>query len=92
MHVLWHRLYVLQQSYCQYTTKGYGAEITGYVNIASGNEQHLQAAVAYVGPTSVAVDASSTAFRVSYGKWRQLMLKVDYESFVKFSTLYTVLF
>ena len=55
----------VQQSYCKYTTGGLGAEITGFIQIASGNEQDLQTAVAYVGPIATAVDASSSAFRVS---------------------------
>ena len=55
----------VQQSYCKYTTGGMGAEITGSIQIASGSEKDLQTAVAYVGPIAVAVDASSSAFRVS---------------------------
>lgn len=41
--------------------------MSGTVSIKSGSESSLQAAVANVGPVSVAVDAASTAFRVSYG-------------------------
>ena len=33
--------------------------------MSSGNENDLQTALAYVGPIAVAVDASSSAFRVS---------------------------
>ena len=43
---------------------GSGAEISRFIQIASGNEKDLQTALAYVGPIAVAVDASSTAFRV----------------------------
>lgn len=60
------RFFVLQQSYCRYATGSLGAEITGMIQVASGNENDLQTALAYVGPISVAVDASSAAFRVSY--------------------------
>ena len=56
----------IQQSYCKYTTGGIGAEITGSIQVASGSEGDLQSAVAYVGPIAVAVDASSSAFRVSH--------------------------
>ena len=56
----------MQQSYCKFTTGGLGAEITGFIQIDSGNENNLQTAVAYVGPVATAVDASSSAFRVSH--------------------------
>ena len=39
--------------------------MSGIVMIRSGSESDLQAAVAFAGPVAVAVDASSTAFRVS---------------------------
>ena len=42
-----------------------GAGMTGVVQISIGNENHLLAAVASTGPVSVAVDGSSSAFRVS---------------------------
>ena len=38
--------------------------MSGSVSVKSGSESDLQAAVAYVGPVAVAVDASSRAFRV----------------------------
>ena len=38
--------------------------MSGSVAIASGDESALQSAVANVGPISVAVDASSSGFRV----------------------------
>ena len=38
--------------------------MSGMVLINSGSESELQAAVAYVGPVSVAVDAGSNGFRV----------------------------
>jgi len=40
--------------------------MSGTVAIQSGSESNLQAAVANVGPVSVAVDASSNAFRVRH--------------------------
>ena len=39
--------------------------MSSYVKLQSGVEKHLQRAVAYVGPVSVAVDASNKAFRVT---------------------------
>ena len=38
---------------------------TGIVQIKSGNEKELQAAVATGGPVAVAIDGSSNAFRVN---------------------------
>lgn len=38
--------------------------MSGSVSISSGSEDDLQSALAYIGPVSVAVDASNTAFRV----------------------------
>lgn len=38
--------------------------MSGILNIESGNEHDLLAAVATVGPVAAAVDASSNAFRV----------------------------
>lgn len=42
-----------------------GGRINGSRVIEQGNEDDLQSAVAEIGPIAVAVDASSTAFRVS---------------------------
>lgn len=41
-----------------------GAQMSSFINIQSGVETNLQRAIAYVGPVSVAVDASNKAFRV----------------------------
>lgn len=57
-------VFYVQQSYCKYATGGRGAQITGFIQISSGNERDLQTAVAYVGPVAVSVDASNPAFRV----------------------------
>ena len=40
--------------------------MSGSVSIPSGSEEYLQAALAYIGPVSVAVDASNSAFRVCH--------------------------
>ena len=52
----------MQQSSCSYTKTGRVAQMSGSVKITS--ETELLTAVAYVGPVSVAVDASNNAFRV----------------------------
>eukprot|EP00731_Ephydatia_muelleri_P007190 Em0003g1438a len=52
-----------KQSICAYTSKNSGASATGVVEIQSGNEYDLQAAVASVGPVAVSVDANTYAFR-----------------------------
>ena len=54
----------LQQQLCMFDETNVGAEISGMVRIKSGSEKDLLAAVATVGPISVAVDASSKSFRV----------------------------
>ncbi len=38
--------------------------MSGYIVVSRGDESSLQSAVASTGPVSVAVDASSNAFRV----------------------------
>lgn len=39
--------------------------MSGSVSIPSGSEDDLQAALAYIGPVAVAVDASNSAFKVN---------------------------
>lgn len=50
---------------CSYDKYSIGADITGIISITQGSEYHLQSALATAGPISVAVDASTNAFRVS---------------------------
>ena len=62
---------------CSYTESGRGATTSGSISITSGSEEELQSAVANIGPISVAVDAQSSAFRVSHThstKCRQIIL------------------
>ncbi|KAK6631864.1 hypothetical protein RUM43_013930 [Polyplax serrata] len=47
---------------CRYSPANSGATDTGFVDIPSGSEEALKAAVATKGPISVAIDASSFAF------------------------------
>ncbi|KAA0192936.1 hypothetical protein HAZT_HAZT008572 [Hyalella azteca] len=48
---------------CKFKRDDVGAEDTGFVDIKSNDEDALKAAVATVGPVSVAVDASSDEFQ-----------------------------
>ena len=57
-------LLVLQQSSCSFATENVGAQMSGSVSIKQASEEDLQAAVASVGPVSVAVDGRNKAFRV----------------------------
>jgi cathepsin L len=52
---------------CKYDPKGRTAGDTGFVDIQSGNETALQAAVATVGPISIGIDASSILFQLYQG-------------------------
>lgn len=49
---------------CQFNASNVGATMTGYVNITEGSESDLQAAVASVGPISVAIDAGHLSFQL----------------------------
>ena len=53
-----------QQTSCIYDDDYRGAYMSGTVQIKSGSETYLKAAVASAGPVSVAVDGKSNAFRV----------------------------
>jgi len=48
---------------CRYNPGNIGATVTGWVDIASGNEDALLAACADNGPISVAIDASQSSFQ-----------------------------
>ncbi|PVD36392.1 hypothetical protein C0Q70_03374 [Pomacea canaliculata] len=49
---------------CKFKRAYVGANDTGFVDIASGNENDLQEAIASVGPISVAIDASHNSFQL----------------------------
>lgn len=48
---------------CRYQSKTKGATDSGFVDIAEGSEEELQAATATVGPISIAIDASQDSFQ-----------------------------
>ncbi|XP_068944084.1 procathepsin L-like [Petaurus breviceps papuanus] len=52
-----------KDSDCRYKQECSGANVTGYVDIPSGQENALKKAVATVGPISVAVDAGHPSFQ-----------------------------
>lgn len=56
--------YRAEDEKCHYNPKNKGATDKGFVDIESGNEDHLQAAAATVGPISVAIDASHESFQL----------------------------
>ncbi|CAG9823173.1 unnamed protein product [Phaedon cochleariae] len=56
--------YKAEDEKCHYRPQSRGAVDRGFVDVESGNENHLKAAVATVGPVSVAIDASHETFQL----------------------------
>lgn len=56
--------YKAEDEKCFYKPKNSGATDRGFVDIESGNEDKLKAAVATIGPISVAIDASHESFQL----------------------------
>ncbi|XP_028827517.1 cathepsin L1-like [Denticeps clupeoides] len=54
--------YGQEEGNCNYDPSGVGATCTGYVDVAEGDENALQQAVATVGPVSVAIDVNHDSF------------------------------
>jgi len=59
--------YKAEDEKCHYKPRNKGATDKGFVDIESENEDKLQAAVATVGPVSVAIDASHETFQLYAG-------------------------
>ncbi|KAK2715041.1 procathepsin L-like [Artemia franciscana] len=55
--------YEAEDDVCRYNPRNRGAVDRGFVDIPSGEEDKLKAAVATVGPVSVAIDASHESFQ-----------------------------
>jgi len=55
--------YEAEDEQCQFKRKNVGATLSSFVDVTSGDENALQAAVANIGPISIAIDASSDAFQ-----------------------------
>jgi len=52
---------------CKFKSNDIGAKLTGFVDVKSKDEGALQAAVAEIGPISVAIDANHMAFQLYKG-------------------------
>ncbi|XP_043604486.1 cathepsin L [Bombus pyrosoma] len=55
--------YEAENDKCRYNAANSGARDVGYVDIPQGSEKKLKAAVATIGPVSVAIDASHQSFQ-----------------------------
>jgi len=55
--------YEARNDVCRFNPKNVGANDTGFMDIKSGSEADLQAAIATVGPISVAIDANHASFQ-----------------------------
>jgi cathepsin L len=54
--------YEAENDICRYNPRNSGADDVGFVDIPMGDEEKLKAAVATIGPVSVAIDASHENF------------------------------
>ena len=50
---------------CKFSHDKIGSTISGFVRIKRGKERDLQAALAMIGPVTIAIDHRHAAFRVS---------------------------
>ncbi|KAA0192932.1 hypothetical protein HAZT_HAZT008566 [Hyalella azteca] len=61
---------------CEFKKKNIGADDTGFVDIESGSEDALKAAVATLGPVSIAIDASNNDFHF-YKSGENTLMYID---------------
>lgn len=59
--------YQAEDAKCHFNPKKIGATDKGFVDIESGDEEQVRAAIATVGPVSVAIDASHESFQLYAG-------------------------
>ncbi|XP_052808419.1 procathepsin L-like isoform X2 [Mya arenaria] len=59
--------YLAEERDCTFDEYKVEATVTGYVDIPEGSESQLQAAVAAIGPVSIAIDASHSSFQFYSG-------------------------
>jgi len=55
--------YTARDGRCRFNAANVGATVSGFVDVESGDEDALVAALATVGPVSVAIDASRSSFQ-----------------------------
>ncbi len=69
---------LFQDDTCRYNPKNRGAVDNGFVDIPSGNEAKMMAALATIGPVSIAIDASHESFQFySAGKMTQIKFSIE---------------
>lgn len=59
--------YKAKERACKYKKKTSAADLRGFVNIPEGDEEQLMAAIATIGPISVAIDSSHESFQFYSG-------------------------
>ncbi len=57
------QFFIPQNYNCRYDAQTKGAKDYGFLDVAKGDEEALQAASAEIGPISVAIDAAHASFQ-----------------------------
>ena len=66
--------FIVKDDTCRFTAGNVGATDKGFVDVPEGDEEALKAAIATVGPVSIAIDASQESFQF-YSKGISFLLK-----------------